>query len=58
MTRKEWMQRHYPEKTGKKYIGGVMDCPIVYYDLPDRNITNCIMIDCESCWNKEMKVSE
>lgn len=29
MTRKEWMQMHYPEKVGRSHAGGVANCQTI-----------------------------
>ena len=33
MTRKEWMQMHDPDKGGRSYAGGVLNCPYNYPEL-------------------------
>ena len=63
MTRKEWMQMHYPEKVGRSHTGGVANCPYKYSELCklDPRISElpdyCIGL-CGDCWNTEIPNTE
>lgn len=58
MTKREWVEKHYPHcvgdpnKDGARFLGGVNGCPSEFADLPD-NSENCLL-SCEECWNEEM----
>ena len=65
MTRKEWMNEHYPEEIHEKFLGGVWGCPENYPSLcridqsiredpPFMQQIKTSLVTCEQCWNQEM----
>lgn len=63
MTRKEWVQMHYPENTGEHYAGGVASCPHKYSGLREldpmvSNLQGCCFGLCGKCWNTEIPNTE
>lgn len=70
MTRKEWMEIHYPDKILRGCCGGVLGCPDAYAELVNNDASIPKMLDCEfdsskfrcfcdecrKCWNREMEV--
>lgn len=58
MTRKEWVQEHYPSNVSGEYIGGVSKCPIDYPDLVkvDPTVIPNDYCDnsCFNCWGAEI----
>lgn len=65
MTRKEWVQEHYPININENYIAGVLGCPYKYPELCklDPKIDEAMICpglpagvrfdgaDCDECWN-------
>lgn len=65
MTRKEWVEQHYPNNIDEGYIGGVLGCPYKYRELCklDPKIDEAMICpglpagvrfdgaDCDTCWN-------
>ena len=67
MTRKEKVEAINPEKTGAKFIGGVMACPTDYEYLHlSQDDKLCEAGEywrgwkgaCETCWNMELEDGE
>lgn len=70
MTRKEWVQEHYPININKNYIAGVLGCPYRYPELckldPEiKEFMICPGIrrgvrsdgdraECDTCWNTSL----
>lgn len=70
MTRKEWVQEHYPININKNYIAGVLGCPYRYPELckldPQiKEFMTCPGIrrgvrsdgdraECDTCWNTSL----
>lgn len=68
MTRKEWVQKHYPININKNYIAGVLGCPYKYRELCklDPKIAETMICpglpagvrfdgaDCDTCWNTSL----
>lgn len=68
MTRKEWMEEHYPLAVRDDLAGGVLGCPYDYFPLPliDESIPKTkqclyptkedkIPETCTKCWNQEIE---
>lgn len=65
MTRKEWVEKHYPGNIKDEFIGGVLGCPYKYPELCklDPKIDEAMICpglpagvrfdgaDCDKCWN-------
>lgn len=70
MTRKEWVQEHYPININKNYIAGVLGCPYRYPELCklDPQIKEFMICpgirrgvrsdgdraECDTCWNTSL----
>lgn len=70
MTRKEWVQEHYPININKNYIAGVLGCPYRYPELCklDPKIKEFMICpgirrgvrsdgdraECDTCWNTSL----
>lgn len=70
MTRKEWVQKHYPININKNYIAGVLGCPYRYPELCEldpkiKEFMICPGIrrgvrsdgdraECDTCWNTSL----
>ena len=70
MTRKEWVQEHYPININKNYIAGVLGCPYRYPELCklDPKIKETMICpgirrgvrsdgdraECDTCWNTSL----
>ncbi len=64
MTRKEWVQNHYPKNVGMIFTAGVSGCPHHYPHLrkidsmlPEERCKNP-KFDCSDCWNTEIPNTE
>lgn len=73
MTRKEWVQEHYPNNIDKGFIAGVLGCPYRYRELCklDSNVretmicpgvhnkpTSDELTNCIACWNVPLPEEE
>lgn len=72
MTRKEWVEQHYPGNVKDSFIGGILGCPYKYLELCklDPKIDEAMICpglpagvrfdgaDCDKCWNTPLPDEE